>query len=184
MNNLFQRYKWMGILLGVLLILAGVGVILLSIFAKDKVDMILSITVAVICFIIGLIYIIAGVMLPLSEFYSSLYLYGAFAISVGIILLIHMSLASEILIYTIAVILLTLAVVYIVRGVLYVSHKMKTIQFVLCFIIGGVCLVLGILTLIFKNQMMQVVYILAGVFFLLTGILQLISATSKGKKTA
>lgn len=184
MNNLFQRYKWMGILLGVLLILAGTGIILLNIFVPGKVNMILSITVAVICFIIGLIYIIAGVLLPLSEFYSSLYLYGAFAISVGIILLIHMDLASEVLIYTIAVILLTLAVVYIVRGILYVTHKMKALQFVLCFIIGGVCLVLGILALIFKGQMLQFIYILAGVFFLLTGVIQLISATSKGKKSA
>ena len=182
MNNLFERYKWMGILLGVLLILAGVGIILLSIFVPDKVNMILSITVAVICFIIGIIYIVAGVLLPLSEFYSSLYLYGAFAISVGIILLIHMDLASEILIYTIAVILLTLAVVYVVRGILYVTNKMKTIQFVLCFVIGGVCLVLGILALIFKGQMLQFIYILAGAFFLLSGIIQLISATSKGKK--
>ena len=66
MNNLFQRYKWMGILLGVLLILAGTGIILLSIFVPGKVNMILSITVAGICFIIGRIDIIAGGLLPLS----------------------------------------------------------------------------------------------------------------------
>ena len=180
MKNLFQRFKWMGILLGILLILAGIGIIVLGILSPDKVNLILSITIAVICFIIGIIYIVAGVMVPLSEFYSSLYLYGAFAIAIGIILLVHQDLSSEILIYTISVVLITLGVVYIVRGILYLVNKLKLIQIILAFVVGGVALTLGIIALIFRGQMLQVIYVMAGAFMVLSGILQLIDS-AKGK---
>ena len=175
MNNLLERYRWVKILLGVLIILAGAGLIVLGILQPEKVNLIISIVTAVILFIIGLIYVIAGVVTPLNELYSPLYFYGAFAIAIGIILLIHSDLASEILIYTIAVISLTLGVIYITRAILAIVNKMKTAVIVLFFIVGGLCLAFGIVALIFKANILQAIYIVAGAFILITGILQLVS---------
>lgn len=181
MNNLINRYRWIKVVLGVLIVLAGVGLIVLGIISPGQVNLILSIVTAVILFIIGLVYVVAGIITPLNELYSPLYFYGAFAIAIGIILLIHNELASEILIYTIAVISLTVGVIYVTRGILAIVNKMKAPIIVLFFVVGVLLIGFGVVALIFKAQILQAIYIVAGVFITVTGVLELISTVRQLK---
>jgi uncharacterized membrane protein HdeD (DUF308 family) len=58
---------------------------------------------------------------------------------------------------------------------------MMTPIIVLFFVIGALLLGFGIVALIFKAQILQAIYIVAGVFITVTGVLELISTVKQLK---
>ena len=178
MNNLFQRYKWMGILLGVLLIIAGIATIVFGIINQSQVGLILSIIIAVILFIIGGLYLIAGCMVPLSNFFTALFLYGAIAIAIGVVLLINTSIVPLVMVYTLSIVLLALGVVYLIRAIMGIVYKSSPAWITFCFIFAVLGITLGVLSLIFKENVLMIIYIVIGSVLVISGIAQ-IAVTAK-----
>ena len=174
MNNLFQRYKWAGILLGVLLLIAGIATIVLGIVSPGQINLILSIIVAVILFIIGALYIIAGCMLPLNNFFSTIFLYGALAIAIGVVLLINTGIVPSIMVYTLSIVLIALGAIYLCRAIIGIVHHAKVMWIVLCFILAVLGITAGVLSLVYNGQVLTIIYIAVGAVLAAAGIAQII----------
>ena len=174
MSNLFRKYKWLGIVFGVLLVIAGVLIIIFSITNKDKVSDILAIIVAVVCFVLGAIYIAIGVMISLNNFFDSSFIYGAFLIAIGVLLLIERSIVSEILVYTTSVALITFGAIYLIRAILYIANKMKILYIIIALLIAALAITFGILALCYKGQLLIVLYIVMGAIISVAGVIEII----------
>ena len=175
MNNLIKKYVWSGILLGVLLILAGVCTILFSFISKDQVNIALSIVTAVILFIVGFFYVVAGCMETLNHFFSSIFLYGSVYIAIGVILLLNSTIVPTVLSYALIIILLTLGVIYLARGTIGVINRMVAKWCILCYLFGVLGVALGVLAIIFIEYLITPIYITVGALIVLAGIYQIIN---------
>ena len=186
MRTLISRFKWIGIALGILLILAGLTVSGISIaIAAGAIDgsiitIILSIAAAVLLFILGAIYLAAGLASSLSSFFDPAFVLGAFCIAAGVVLLLERNEVANIIIYLIAVALIAIGGVYLIRGVQYIIYKVDKFKIILAFIIATLAILFGILALCLKDQLFIAINIGVGLLIVAAGIIQII-AVVKGK---
>ena len=169
MFKLINRYHWLGIIIGVLLIIAGGLIITFSIINIENVNLALSIVVASVSFIIGAIYITAGILSPLTKMFDVTFLVGAFAIAIGVILLMNVDIVPTIITYTIAVSLIALGAIYLIRGIISIVNKCKVPTIVVCFVVAVIALTLGILAIVFNTKLLIAIYIAAGVILVGVG---------------
>lgn len=186
MRTLISRFKWIGIALGILLILAGLSVAGISIaIAAGAIDgsiitIILSVVAAVLFFIVGAIYLAAGLSSALSNFFDSSFVLGALCIASGVVLLLERNEVANIIIYLIAVGLIAIGSIYLIRGVQYIIYKHDKIRIVMAFVIAGISILLGILALCLKDKLFIGINIGVGLIIVVIGIIQIV-ATVKGK---
>ena len=176
MGRVFSKYKWMGVLLGALLIAAGIAIVVVGIVKPSNLDLLLSIIAAIIFFISGAICLVSGCLIKLTNFFNIYIVLGGISIAIGVVLLIYRSATPMILLYTTAVVLIAVGATYIVRAILYISNKMKPIYIVISFVIAVVAITAGILALVYQGNALQVIYILFGLFVAAIGIVELVSA--------
>ena len=182
MKNLIRRFKWIGILFGVLLMIAGVLVIVFTLVNIKDVNLALSIVVATLLFIIGAVYITAGVMQPLSNYFDPGYILGAVAIAIGVVCLIEQQIVPRLLVYVIAITLIALGVVYLIRGILLAINKMRGTEIALAILIAVIALTAGILCLCFQNKILTVIYVIGGALLIAGGILMIVYTVRKRKE--
>ncbi len=176
MTNLFKRYRWLRIVTACLLIAAGVLVIVWGVVDTSRVSTVLSITVACLLFALGLIFLITGILVPLSRLYDATFLYAAFFIAVGVVLILNQNIVEQVLLYTLAVALLVVGVIYLLRGIVGAVQHCETKTVVFDFIFAVIALLLGILCLIFSGYVIQAIYIVAGCLITVIGVGYLVSS--------
>lgn len=188
MRLLITRFKWIGVVLGVLLILAG-GTIIGCSIAKaagaikedDVIPMVLSVVAAVLCFIIGAIYITVGLTTPLSTFFDPSFILGSISIAGGVVLLMQRAVVSDVIIYLIAISIIAIGAIYLIRGIIYAVSKYKVTTIVLAFVIATFAITAGILTICLKNNLFIVINIIIGTVVIAAGILQIWDTLRRGK---
>ena len=181
MKNLITRYKWVGVLFGSLLIVAGVLIIIFSLVKIDDLNLALSIVVATLFFIIGAVYITAGLASPLSKYFDPSYVLGAIAIALGVVMLVERTIVPKFIVYIISISLISFGVVYLIRGILLAINKMRVTDIVLTFIIAALSLTVGILCLCFQGQIVVAIYITGGAILVAAGIAAIIYTVRKKK---
>ena len=179
MGKVFARYKWMGIILGVLLIAAGIAIVVVGIIKPSNLDLLLSVIAATMFFVVGTICLVGGCLVKLTSFFNIYIVLGGLAIAIGVVLLVYRNATPMILLYTTAVTLIALGATYVVRAILYISNKMKPIYIVISFVIAVVAITAGILALVYQGRALQVIYILFGLFVVAIGGYEL-AITLKG----
>lgn len=181
MKNIIIRFRWVGILLGILLIAAGIVVVAMSIYdlinEKNIATNVLAITAASICFIIGAAFIVAGILIPLSNFFDSSFAFGAISIAAGVVLLVFLGkdIIPEIIIYLVAVALIAFGAIYLVRGILMIVNKLPVIKIVLAFVIATIGIAAGIVSIVMREKILYVVYIIIGLLVITAGTIELIT---------
>ena len=185
MKLLIDRFRWVGIVLGIMLILAGATVIAISIaiatgaMKGDSLTIVLSITAAVICFLLGAIYLGIGLSTPLSKFFDSSFVLAAVCIAAGAVLLIVRDQVPTLLTYLIAVALIAFGGIYLIRAILYCVYKGGLVKIIGGFVIATLTIAAGILALIFKDKLYIAINIVIGVIAMAVGIVVIILTTKK-----
>ena len=181
MKKLFKRFKWLGILFGVLLALAGIFVAVYGVMNQGSLALVLSVVIAVICFIVGAITISIGIVgkAPLASFFDETFIYGAFIIAFGVTLLINQNIVNDIMVYTFSVAVLVIGVIYFIRAILAIANKLKVGVIILNFLIATILITAGILILCFQSAALSVIYVSFGVVLTIIGIITIIVAARK-----
>lgn len=174
MKDLFVRHKWIGVVLGALLVIAGVITIIFASIDSGTIDRVLSIVIAVTLFIVGLFYLIAGTLESLSHFYSPSFVYGGLSIALGVILLVNTSIVPQVLSYTLSVVMIAMGTVYLIRGILYIVHKMSKTLIIASLSIALVAITLGILSLVFQSAIIVLIYVISGILITAIGVIEII----------
>ena len=94
------------------------------------------------------------------------------------VLLINTGIVPLVMVYTLSIILLALGVVYLIRAIMGIVYKCKPVWITFCFIFAVLGITLGVLSLIFKENVLMIIYIVVGVFLTIAGIAQ-IAVTAK-----
>ncbi len=176
MTNLFKRYQWLRIVTACLLIAAGILIIVWGVLDTSRVNAVLSITVACLFFVLGAIFLVSGILVPLSRLYDTSFIYAAVSIAIGVVLLLNQNIVGEVLLYTLAVSILVFGLIYLIRGIVSAVQHGDTKAIILDFVFAVIAIVLGVLCLIFRSQVTQYIYIVAGCVITVMGVSYLVTS--------
>lgn len=177
MAKIVLKDKWMKILLGIVLTIAGLVIVVFGIVKPGVLSMTLSIVLAVSLFLIGALYLYNGLSKTANaNVIDFTYVLAAIAISLGVVLLVNTNLIASILVYIVSISVLTFGTALLIRGIILCARKSSAANCVLAIAIGIVLIILGVLALIFQGQITQIIYISSGALLLIIGILQIVDA--------
>ena len=182
MGNLFKRYKWMQLFLGILLIVAGIVTIVISFINMGILSTTLSIIIAVVLFAFGGLILLSTFLEDKGNNYSTAIIYASLLIALGVILCIRNTLIQEVILYLVAVFCIAFGASQIIRGIIAIKYHAKPIVIILCFLLGAIGITLGIVSLCCQGTMMQIIYILVGALFIISGLVETIYGIKEVRK--
>lgn len=175
MKNLINKYKWLSIVLGILLIIGGVVLVVISIIDQGLVNGVISVSTAVVLFLMGGMILISGIIGHYNTLFDLDMLTGSFLITIGVILCIKRDMLPELAVSVFSIILLAYGGALVLKSITLLARRYKnTSQTVFALILGILAIVGGVLFLCFKNDVLQVVYISTGVLITFLGILYIV----------
>ena len=187
MKTLYARHKWMQIVFGALFLLAGIAVIVIEYNWPDYTDRSLSVVLAVALFIFAAACIFSGVFSLKNKYFDPAFIYGDLAVALGVVLCVKNTMITEILVIFIGTILTTIGVVFLGEAVSMIFFKRPKPSIVLFFLLGALFLTLGILSYVFQQEALQIMFYGTGAVMCLVGVVQMVFgtvATIKAKKVA
>ena len=190
MKTLFSKHRWMQIVFGGLFILAGgllTTIALLSLREDSdlKPDIWLTVIMASVAFIFGLVAIMSGIFSLDKKKFSSLFPLGAVAIAIGVVLVYKPSIIGEYAMLLIASFVLAFAAIEIGEAVAMIFFKQKKFWIAFFFIIGALLVAAGVISIIFADAIKAFVYVGLGICVLVFGVVEIfngIKVAIKDKK--
>lgn len=189
MKSLFEKYTWLRIVAGIVLLLAGVLAVVLSITCDENViARVIGIIVAICCFIYAAMLITASfIKNPRTPFPQEVLIAGI-AIGVGITLCIGevAENLAKYATYLLACGLISLGTIAIIKSIVIICYKDPVQNWLIMIICGTIALVGGILLLCFRSELTMAINIVIGCVIAALGILEIIlgiSFISKNKKS-
>lgn len=174
--NKLQKNKWMAIVYGALLVAVGSLTIAFAIRDTELVDKVISISLAIGLFIVGLLNIGYALIAHTDEFFTASLLLGSLAIAFGVVLLVDVYLIGSFIVYLLGTLLIALGVVCLAKGLLFIIFKQRIGWIIVHFAFATVAIALGIVVLCFRNESKMLLYVFIGVVIILAGIVEIIFA--------
>ena len=170
MMSLYNRYKWLRLTVGLILLLVGVLTIVISQIRPDIISTSISISIAVVLFLIGGFALFATLMNDKRSMFAPSLVISALFIAVGVILCIKTGFIGEIIVYFMAAFCIAFGVVELFKGIQLCKYKAKWYLFVLCFILAVIGIAFGVISLIYPGNVLSIIYILIGCLMIILGI--------------
>ena len=182
--------KWMLIVYAVLLITIGLLELILSIVKLSVAVQVMSYSLAVGLFIVGLMHIIVSLVADTKAFFRASLVLGCIAIAIGVVLCITPLLMKDFVVLFVAILAIALGAVLIVKAIIAIVYKYKGIWIFLYFLFATICITFGILALVFEHKndiAAQIIFASTGAFIMAVGIFLLIAgikATTQKNESA
>ena len=173
--NQKTKGKWMNVIYGVVLVIIGILSLLFAIKDPSVVDSVISISLAVGLFVIGVIHIASALVAHTNDFFTVSLITGCVFIAFGVILCIDRSLISLFIIYLLAAFCLALGFICTIKVVLFIVYKQK-VSWIVCYIIIALILFgVGIFMFCYKdeNQGKQILYGCIASLIILGGLFEI-----------
>lgn len=174
MNSLFNKHRWMQVMWGILLLVAGAITIIYT-FANEgaNVSLVLSISIAIVLFAYGFTIVFSSFLELKDGFFKYEIIIGAFIIAVGIVFVMNIDLLTDIIVSLIAASLLTFGAAFIARSVMAFAKKMKVWWLGLCVAFAVLFVAAGVLCLIFKDKVVDACYLVLGGILVVVGCIEI-----------
>lgn len=176
MKNLFEKYKWLRIVLGVVFLCAGIITIVLQVNGVGGLETVISILLAVCCFIYALLLIVTSLVKNTrTPFPFEIFIGGVF-IGIGVTLLLPgvMGSIALLVIYLIACGLLALGTLALVKSIIIICYKDPVINWLIMLLCSLVAIAGGIIMLCFKTEVLASVNIVIGVSISVLGLFEIV----------
>ena len=173
MKTLFAKYKWMQLIYGALLAVAGVLVIVAAVNDKERVSTWLSIIIAVGLFIYSAALLFTGVFSLKKKYFDITFIYAVLFVSIGVCLLCNQEMIGSFIPIFVATLLTAFGVVEIGEATSMIFFKRPVFFVVLFYILGAAFITLGVLAFCFQAEVQQIVYVGLGILLCLTAVLEL-----------
>ena len=174
MKTLFAKHKWMQLIYGALLLVAGILVIVFAINDKENISKWLSIVVAITLFIYSAALMFSGVFSLKKSYFDVAFIYTVVFISIGVVLLCNTDMIGKFITVFVATMLTALGVVEIGEATSMIFFKRPVFFIVLFYLLGAAFITLGVLAFCFQENVEQIVYVIIGILLCLTAVLELI----------
>lgn len=173
MKTLFAKYKWMQLIYGLLLAVAGVLIIVAAVNDKEQVSKWLSIIVAISLFIYAAALLFTGVFSLKKKYFDITFVYAVLFVSVGVCLLCNQEMIGSFITIFVATLLTAIGVVEIGEATSMIFFKRPVFFVVLFYLLGAAFITLGVLAYCFQEEVQQIVYVGIGILMCLTAVLEL-----------
>lgn len=180
MKNIVFKNRWVQIVFGALLLVAGVLTFVFAILNNKDLTTAISIIVAVCSFILGIIYIASSFISEAKVLFPGSLLFGSFCIAIGVLLCVNTQLLGAIIVNLVGALMLAYGLVCAIKATIYLIMKKKSKEnvkvffIVLFYVIAAALLTLGILTFIYNNDASIVIYAVVGLAIAAYGIYHII----------
>ena len=188
MKSLFEKYKWLRIVLGIVLVAAGIVTIIVSFTNPNEVYKITSITLGICCFIYAALIIATSLIKHTRTPFPVELLIGAIFISIGVTLCIPdlFSYLTHYVIYLVSISLIVLGSVSLIKSIIIICYKDPVFNWLITLIFGLIALPGGIILLCLKqSEVIQIIYVVVGAMIVILGIFEIVLGfieISKNKK--
>ena len=179
MNTLFLKHKWLQIIYGALLLVAGILIIVMSINQPESITIWISVIFAIGLFIFGACSIMAGVFTLEKKFFNSLFIVGSLSIAFGVVLCTlaagkDTDLMGNLIKVFFSVMLLAMGAVECGEAAAMIYFKRSKFAIAIFFVLGALFITAGVLTLIFWDNIIKVVYAILGGLIALLGLFEMV----------
>lgn len=179
MNALFLKHKWLQIIYGALLLVAGILIIVMSINQPASITIWISVIFAIGLFIFGACSIMAGVFTLEKKFFNSLFIVGSLSIAFGVVLCTlaagkDTDLMGNLIKVFFSVMLLAMGAVECGEAAAMIYFKRSKFAIAIFFVLGALFITAGVLTLIFWDNIIKVVYAILGGLIALLGLFEMV----------
>ena len=175
MKSLFSKYVWLQLILSILLLFGGAVIIAFAINNNTEVlENALNIVVAVILFLFGFFAILTSFIFETKKYITVSLLYGSASIALGVFLCTKQFMLLEYLIYLIAIFFIVVGAIELLKAILLTvkKEKDKLALIIITYILAVLFIVAGILAIIFRDNVKDVLNIVASV---IVGVLLLVA---------
>lgn len=175
MKSLFNKYVWLQLILSILLLFGGAVIIAFAINNNTEVlENALNIVVAVILFLFGFFAILTSFIFETKKYITVSLLYGSASIALGVFLCTKQFMLLEYLIYLIAIFFIVVGAIELLKAILLTvkKEKDKLALIIITYILAVLFIAAGILAIIFRDNVKDVLNIVASV---IVGVLLLIA---------
>lgn len=174
MNSLFTKHRWMQVVWGILLFVAGAITIIFAVNGENTdVSLVLSIAVAIILFAYGLVILFSSFLELKDGFFKYELIIGGFVIAIGIVFCLNTEVLKDIIVNTVAISLLVFGVIFGVRVALAFIGKKRVWWVWLAIVLATLFIAAGILCLIFADKVVNICYFVLGGILIIVGIIEL-----------
>jgi len=185
MNSLFNKHRWMQVMWGILLFVAGaVTIIFAATNEGDNVSLALSIALAVVLFAYGLTIIFSSFLELRQSFFKYEIIIGAFVVAIGIVFCLNVKVISEILVNTIAACLLTFGAAFAARAIIAFVSKLKVWWKPLCIALAVLFVAAGVLCLVFADRVTNICFIVFGAVLVIVGVIEVYMAIKRAVESS
>ena len=126
MNSLFNKHRWLQVLWGILLFVAGIITIIFAVTNKgENVSTALSVAIAIVLFSYGLTIVFSSFLELREGFFKYEILIGAFVIATGIVFCMNVDFIKDVIVSLISASLLTFGAVFAIRAILGFVFKIS-----------------------------------------------------------
>lgn len=157
----FKEQKWMLLVYALIFIAVGIVQFVLSILDVNKAVAAVSYALACGLFALGLMHIITCFITDTKAFFKVALVLGAFAIAIGVVLILNPLLIKVFLIPFVAVLALALGAVMLVKAIVAIVYKYKAGWIVLYFSLFAICVTVGVVFLVYLGVDIAVATIFA-----------------------
>ena len=173
MKTLFMKHKWMQLIYGVLLAVAGVLIIVFAVNDPDNVSTWLSIVTSIALFIYSAALLFTGVFSLKKEFFDIAFLFAVIFVSIGVVLLCNDKMIGSFITIFVATLLTAMGVVEIGEATAMIFFKRPVFFVVLFYILGAAFITLGVLAFAFQEKVQQIIYVGIGILVCLAALLEI-----------
>ena len=181
MKNIVFKNRWVQIVFGSLLLVAGVLTLTFAIVNNQNLTSAISIIVAVCSFILGIIYIVSSFVSETTALFPGSLFFGSICIAIGVLLCVNTQVLGQIIVYLVGALMLAYGLVSAIKSTIYVimrkkgdEGKVKIFYIVLFYVLAAALITLGILTYVYNNNASIVIYACVGVAIAIYGIYHII----------
>lgn len=183
----FLQGTWLNVVLGILLVVAGIVIICISVNNPADVSQFIAIVMACCLFLMGGIALVTSLVIYHGVRIHSSIIYGSAMIGVGVVLIILKDTIVTNIVTFLSVFLIAFGAAELVNSIIMTAQKkmnnVKLVWIILFYLLSAVTLALGVLVLVFNLQnnanFEKVIYTIVGICVILAGILEIVAEILK-----
>lgn len=174
MDNSIYKNRWLQIVASTLFLVAGILIMVYGIIDQGSVTKVISIVLAVSCFITGALSLVTSFFVEPTKVMSTGLVVGSMSIALGVLLCCRTEVFGSIVVYFVGALALAVGGVALIKGVIMLVKKTPASTVVLFFIVAAIAITLGVLTFCYLNGAQQVIYVATGTVIALAGLAGLV----------
>lgn len=180
MKNLFNRFKWLRVILGLVVFSLGLVILLITVSQDGNPFQLVALIVAIYCFAVALFNLLVTILLERKAGFngiSSNILVSGLLVGIGIALLtsdIVQTIVNTLVTDFLPWILISISVAVFLKFIILISNKSSKNDFgswIRALVVWVILLIIGLVVLFTKNDISTFIYGVIGILVMVVGLL-------------